>query len=262
MVSLVPPAGVFPATLGRNGPPQISTDGGRLAFVACKTETAALSNVGSPGCSVWVRSLDSTDVHEVTGTSGGYSPFWAPDGREIGFFADGKLKRVAAEGGPVQIICEAEDGRGGSWASSGTIIFKRTRGSPIFRVSADGGTPVAITRSAPASSIAEAGSDRWPHFLPDGEHFLYLHAPTGSCADADEIHFASLDGKQNVSLMRTCSSASFAGGRLIYWHNGNLVAQPFDPHRGVLSGTALAIVDHVAFDSLFSFGEFSASSDG
>jgi len=262
MASVVPPPGVFPDSWGRNGPPQISPDGGRLAFVGCKTESAALSNVGSNLCLIWLRSLRSTDAHEVAGTSGGYYPFWSPDGREIGFFADGKLKRVAADGGPVQIICDAEDARGGSWAKSGTIIFAATRGSPIFRVSADGGTPVAITALRAGLGLVQFGSHRWPYFLPDGQHFLYDSTPTGGCVDIAEMRFASLDGKQDLPLMRMCSSAAFAAGRLIYWRDGNLVAQPFDPRRGLLSGTALPIVDQVAFDSLFNFGEFSSSADG
>ncbi|HEV2297479.1 MAG TPA: LpqB family beta-propeller domain-containing protein [Candidatus Acidoferrales bacterium] len=262
MASIVPPPGVFPETLGRIGPPQISPGGESLAFAACKTEAAASSIGGGKKCSVWVQPLDSTDAHEVAGTAGGYFPFWSPDGREIAFFADGKLKRTAADGGPVQIICDAEDGRGGSWGSSGTIIFAATRGGPIFRVSPDGGAPVAITRSTPASNLAEVGSHRWPHFLPDGQHFLYNSSTVGSCNERSAMHFASLDGKQDVSLMPACSSGDFAAGRLIYWRDGNLVAQLFDPRHGVLSGAPVAIVAHVAFDSLFSLADFSASADG
>jgi Tol biopolymer transport system component/tRNA A-37 threonylcarbamoyl transferase component Bud32 len=262
MVSLIPPAGVFPDIAGRNGAPQISLDGKRLAFVGCKTTSASASIVGSKSCSIWVRSLNSNDAHEVAGTNGGYGPFWSPDGREIAFFADGKLKRVLVDGGAVQVVCDADDGRGGSWASSGTIIFAATRGSPIFRVPADGGTPVAMTRSTPASNLAEFGSHRWPHFFPDGEHFVYVNAPNGACTNLTEMRFAALDGKQDFSLMRSCSSAAFASGHLIFWRDGNLVAQPFDPRSGALSGNAVPIAQHVAFDALFSFSEFSAAADG
>ena len=264
MASLVPPPGVFPDTSGRNGPPQISPDGKNLAFTGCKSESASKSIAGgSSACSIWLRSLRSEDAREIAGTAGGYAPFWSPDGREIGFFADGKLKRVPGDGGPVQILCDAEDARGGSWGKSGTIIFAPLRGSPIFRVPADGGMPVSVTRSGPSSNIGYVGSHRWPHFLPDGEHFLYYNSPTGgSCTDPSEIRFASLDGKKDVSVLHTCGSPVFANGRLLYWREGNLVAQPFDPTRGLLSGTPAPIADHVAVDALFGLGAFSASSNG
>jgi len=264
IASLVPPAGVFPDTSGRNGPPQISPDGKTLAFTGCKSESASKSIAGgSSVCSIWLRSLRSADAHEINGTAGGYAPFWSPDGREIGFFADGNLKRVAVDGGPVQVICAAADARGGSWGSSGTIIFAPLRGSPIFRVPAEGGSPVAVTKSPFASNMAYIGSHRWPHFLPDGEHFLYFNSRYGgSCGDLSEIRFASLDGKQDVSVMHVCGSPAFANGRLIYWREGNLVAQPFDPRRGVLSGTPVPIADHVAFDALFGSAAFSASANG
>jgi eukaryotic-like serine/threonine-protein kinase len=127
MASVIPPPGVFADTSGRIGPPQISPDGKRIAFIGCKSESAASSMLGGRTCSIWLRGLASAEVLELSDTSGAYYPFWSPDGREIAFFGDGKLKRVAADGGPVQVICDAFDARGGSWGSSGTIIFAATR---------------------------------------------------------------------------------------------------------------------------------------
>jgi hypothetical protein len=106
------------------------------------------------------------------------------------------------------------------------------------------------------------GSHRWAHFLPDGQHFIYSNEPNGACNNRTEIHFASVDGKQDHMLLHACSNVSYANGRLIYWRDGNLMAQPFDPRRGILSGTPIAIADHVAFDALFGFGAFSASTNG
>jgi len=262
MASIIPPPGVFADTSGRIGPPQISPDGKRIAFVGCKSESAATSMLGGKTCSIWLRALASAETREVSDTSGAYYPFWSPDGREIAFFGDGKLKRVAADGGPVQVICDAADARGGSWGSSGIIIIAATRLSPILRVPADGGTPVAIAEGKPSSVPAEVVSHRWPNFLPDGEHFLYVNAPNGSCTELNELHFASIDGKQDVSLRRTCSSATFANGNLLFWRDGNVVAQRFDPRTGVFSGVPAAIVEHASFEPLFSIAEFSVSAEG
>jgi eukaryotic-like serine/threonine-protein kinase len=262
MASVIPPPGVFADTSGRIGPPQISPDGKRIAFIGCKSESAAASIVGGKTCSIWLRSLGSAEAHELSDTSGAYYPFWSPDGREIAFFGDGKLKRVAADGGPVQVICDAADARGGSWGSSGMIIFAATRLSPILRVAADGGTPVAIAEVKPSSVPMEVISHRWPYFLPDGEHFLYVDAQNGACTERNELHFASIDGKQDVSLMRTCSTAAFANGNLLFWRDGNVVAQQFDPRTGVLGGVPAAIVEHADFEPLFSIAEFSVSAEG
>ena len=262
MALIAPPQGIFADTSGRIGPPKISADGTRIAFIGCKTESAALSMLGGKDCSIWLRVLASDEAREIPDTSGAYYPFWSPDGREIAFFADGKVKKVIADGGPLQVVCDAPDARGGSWGSSGAIIFAATRVSPVLRVPAEGGEPVAITQAVRGSEQPGTVSTRWPQFLPDGEHFIYMNAPNGACTELNELRYASIDGKQDVSLMRTCSSAAFANGHLFYWRDGNLVAQPFDPRRGVLSGVPSAIVEHVDFQPLFSIAEFSVSTEG
>jgi Tol biopolymer transport system component len=262
MASVIPPLGVYADNAGRIGPPQISPDGKKIVFIGCKTEFAATSMLGSKTCSIWLRVLTSTEAHEVPDTSGAYYPFWSPDGREIAFFADGKLKKTAAEGGPVQVLGDAPDARGGSWGKSGTIIFSAARTSPISRVPADGGAQATVTQSKPSPEPGQTVSNRWPQFLPDGEHFLYVYSPNGACTEASELRFASLDGKQDIPLMKTCSSAAFAIGYLLYWRDGNLVAQPFDPRTGALSGVPTAIVEHASFDPLFSIVEFSVSAEG
>jgi eukaryotic-like serine/threonine-protein kinase len=262
LASVIPPSGVFADTSGRIGPPQISPDGKRIAFIGCGSESAATSMLGSKTCSIWLRVLASSEAREMNGTSGAYYPFWSPDGREIAFFADGKLKKVAADAGPVQVLCDASDARGGSWGNSGTIIFSATRNSPVLRVPAEGGTPVAVTQFKPSSEVGQLISNRWPQFLPDGKHFLYVNAPNGACTELSELRFASLDGKQDVSLMKTRSNAAFASGYLLYWRDGNLVAQQMDASTGTLSGVPAAIAEHASFDPLFSIVGFSASTDG
>ena len=142
------------------------------------------------------------------------------------------------------------------------ILFSPSRGGPVFRVPAEGGSPVPVTSSNLGSNIALVGSHRWAHFLPDGQHFIYSNEPNGACNNRTEIHFASVDGKQDYPLLHICSNVTYANGRLIYWREDNLVAQPFDPRRGILSGIPIAIADHVAFDPIYGFGAFSASTNG
>jgi eukaryotic-like serine/threonine-protein kinase len=262
LASVIPPPGVFADTAGRIGPPQISLDGKRIAFIGCKSESAATSMLGGTTCSIWVRVLASLETREVNDTNGAYYPFWSPDGREVAFFADGKLKKVAVDGGPVQVLCDAPDARGGSWAKSDTIIFSPTRNSPVLRVPAEGGTPVEVTRLKPTSELGQVISHRWPRFLHDGEHFLYVNAPNGACTELSELHFASLDGKQDVSLMKSCGNAVFANGYLLYWRDGNLVAQAMNERTGILSGVPTPIAQHASFDPLFSTVGFSASAEG
>jgi hypothetical protein len=160
-----PPKTFFSET--RFGVGEISPDGLRLAFL-----TGAVSNAGDGG-KLWIRHLDSTEAHPLAGTEGSTYPFWSGDSRHIGFFANGKLKRVAVEGGPPQTICVAPSGRGGTWhgGADGLIIFAANTDGPLSSVAASGGEPVAITA---LDSAQNEISHRLPHFLPDGHHFLYV----------------------------------------------------------------------------------------
>ena len=107
----------------------------------------------------------------VAGHGGRAYPFWSPDSRFIGFFADGKLKTIEVAGGPAQVLCDAPDGRGGSWNSEGTIVFPPIFNGPLYRISTAGGTPAPVTELDPSQ---QEDSHRWPQFLPDGRHFLFL----------------------------------------------------------------------------------------
>ncbi|MGH9669754.1 MAG: protein kinase domain-containing protein [Terriglobales bacterium] len=125
---------------------------------------------------IWIYDVGSRHADSIPGTEGATYPFWSPDGRYVAFFADAKLKRVEVPGGRVQTLCDAPSGRGGTWNKNGVILFPPTALGTLYRVSAAGGTPVPVTRPDPARLEM---SHRWPVFLPDGNHFLYLAANFG-----------------------------------------------------------------------------------
>src|SRR5207248_3778721 len=123
------------------------------------------------GCQVqnWIQPLDALSAHPLSGTEAACYPFWSPDSRSIGFFAAGKLKRIEAIGGPTQTICDAADGRGGSWNSEGLIFFSASSADRLYMVPSIGGAPAPLTE---LDKQRHESSHRWPWFLPDGEHFL------------------------------------------------------------------------------------------
>src|SRR5207244_8038570 len=121
-----------------------------------------------------------------------------------GFFAGGKLRTVSSEGGLPSEICDAPTGRGGTWNADGTILFSPDFQNPLAQVPASGGTP----KPATVIDSSKHESHRWPYFLPDGKHFLYLAVIHGNARDVnDGIYFSSLDGKENRLLMRGFTNA-------------------------------------------------------
>jgi hypothetical protein len=136
----------------------ISPDGAHLAFVA-----------SGPGGTrtLWVRSLDELAARQLPGTDNADFPFWSPDGRSVGFFAEGKLKRIEASGGPAVVLPGASpNGLGGTWSREG-ILFAHPA-SPISRIPDSGGTPTPVTR---LDEARHETTHRYPSFLPDGRHF-------------------------------------------------------------------------------------------
>jgi len=237
---------------GSNPPsPQvaIAPDGRHLAFIASTAD-------GRPR--LWIRSFDTITARVLAGTEGAARPFWSPDSRSIGFFAGAKLKTIAATGGPVQVLCEAPTPRGGTWNQSGTIIFARGFGGALYRVSAAGGQPVPITRIDVARQEL---SHRWPEFLPDGRHFLYL--VINARRDQSGIYLGTLDTQESVRLIDSEFRAGFAPpGYLLFVREGTLLAQPFDVTTLKMTGESVAVTEHVGFGPATGEASFSTSANG
>ena len=188
--------------------------------------------------SLWVRPLDSVEWRELANTDGARYPFWSPDSDEIGFFADGSLKKVALAGGPSQTIAEAANGRGGSWGADGTILFAPIpTGGQIQSVPESGGEPVPVTEATEGGSP----SRRFPHLLPDGRHFLYSDGLT--TPELSGVYLGSLGGDPPRRLVPDDSNAVYVprspgadSGFLLFIREDTLMAQPFDAARLELSG--------------------------
>lgn len=215
----------------------LSPDGRILAFIA--QPPAGGGNV------LWTREIGSTETHVLGNTEGASYPFWSPDARFIGFFADGKLKRIEVAGGPVQILADAPRGRGGAWNREGTIIFAPNPVTGLARISAAGGVPTPVTEIPGAPNFANL-SHRWPIFLPDGVHFLYtMNDFTGVQGKAnDAIYAGALGSKEQQRLAASNSNSAYVSpGYLVFSQSGTLMAQRFDVDRLQLIGEPFAVAD-------------------
>lgn len=246
-----PEAGTSPVFAGDfGGPPVLSPDGSAIAFVAARSQQAVV---------LWVRPLNSLHARALVGTEGATFPFWSPDSRFLGFFAGGKLKTVPVDGGTPSDVCEAPAGRGGAWNAQGIIVFAPQFQGALQQVAAAGGAPKPVT----ALSGSAYDSQRWPYFLPDGKHFLYLAVTHENSRDANSgIFYASLDGKENRLLMHTLTNAAYADGRLLFVRDSALMAQPFDPETGVLRGEAERVAEEVLVDGTIWRAAFDVTDNG
>ena len=215
------------------GPPTLSPDGRFVAF-------AASEGVNSPQ-EIYVRDLQTGQLRPVEGTSGAGYPFWSPDSEHLGFFADGYLSRVATIGGAPSRLCEARQGKGGSWGKDGTILFAPGPASEIFRVSDQGGEPLAVT----ALDSLSYTSHRFPQLLPGGDSFLYLARKKGDDAQACDVHWASIDGSDDRVIKDSKTQAAWVDGQLVFENAGALFSQPFDTSEGLL-GAPRRLADNVA----------------
>ncbi|MGO9368055.1 MAG: protein kinase domain-containing protein [Terriglobales bacterium] len=228
----------------------LSPDGVKLAFVA-----SGLGGVPQ----LWVRPLDSTAAQPLAGTDDAAFPFWSPDGRSLGFFAQGKLRIIESSGGAVQTLADAPQPRGGSWGADGTILYTPDTQTAMFRIPATGGS--ASPAMGPEKAAANIGSPRWPAFLPDGKHYIFFQYLPDSQSGGGTIRLGALDSKQDTALVNSDYRAQYANGHLLFVHGGNLMSQPFDAKALKLTGTPVPIAEQVRGDERGG-SAFSLSNDG
>jgi Tol biopolymer transport system component/predicted Ser/Thr protein kinase len=239
------------ASFGSNGM-ALSPDGRQLAFIASGAD-------GHP--MLWVRPLDSVTAHVLPGTEGaGYSPFWSPDSRSVGFLVQGKVKKIDAAGGPPETLCDIPSVLlGGSWSRDGVVIFGASAGG-LLRVPQAGGVATRLTTVD--ERHGEFGHLR-PWFLPDGRHFLYF----SRAGPETGIYLAALDGPERKRLAATSQAGAYAppaagsqNGHLLFLREGTLIAQPLDARRFEPAGEPFPVAEQVG--SLLSLGFFSVSANG
>jgi Tol biopolymer transport system component len=230
-----------------------SPDGSTVALIADSGGSVA---GGKSTRTLWIRQLDRFEPRELPGTEGALHPFWSPDGKSVGFFAQGKLKRIAIAGGPPQVICDAPLAWGGSWNRDGVIIFCSQGVGPLFRVDANGGTPRPVTKLAPREE-----AHRWPVFLPDGDHFIFQ----GDAYHTEDHHIkvGSLRDGSSRDLFQGVTNATYVEpGELLFVRSGALLAQAFDAKTLAVSGEPRVIAEKVVENDDNHSYEFTASSNG
>jgi len=232
------------------GVPQlaVSPDGRAIVFAAA-----------APGArpTLWLRSLDVVTAHSLPGTEGAESPFWSPDHRWIGYFADAKLKKIPASGGPSQVIAaNLSENRQASWGQDDTILLSRST-TGILRVSSSGGMVTPVTE---LDASRQEGSHRYPQFMPDGRHFLFT--VRSSLADQTGVYAGSLDGKTKKLLIHGNTTALYAPpGHMLFLDGDTLMGQAFDAERLELQGQAFLVEGGIGRSSTGS-GSYSVSGTG
>jgi Tol biopolymer transport system component len=216
----------------------LSPDGRILVLVAYSDQ--ANKNM------IWTQEVGSRQVTAVPGTEDASHPFWSPDSRSVGFFAQGRLKKVDVfSGTSAQVLCDAPHGRGGAWNRDGVILFSPEVFTGLQRVSSAGGAPIEVTKPDPSRFES---SHRWPEFLPDQRHFLYTAANFSGRFEKNMIYVGALESDEKRPIVSASSNAAYADpGYLLYWRDNALVAQRFDSRSYTVSGEPHTISDEVQY---------------
>jgi eukaryotic-like serine/threonine-protein kinase len=229
----------------------ISPDGRRVVYVGRREDKRQL----------FLRALDAAEVTPIAGTEGAYSPFFSPDGRWVGFWAEGKIKKVALSGGESVVVCECGglDGfLGADWGHDDTIVLSRGWAQGLERVPASGGTPQSVTK------VSAKGADRghlWPEILPGNKAVLFTIFTGGSLEDFQIAAVSLATGEKKVLIKGGTFGRYAASGHLLYLRGGTLFAVPFDPGRLEVTGAAFPVAEGV-FENTNGGGGYAVSRDG
>jgi eukaryotic-like serine/threonine-protein kinase len=230
-VSLLPPDDVVVT-----GSLAVSPDGRSVAFTGTAAESVS---------ALWVRRLDTAEARLIPGTEHAWAPFWSPDSRSVAFFAAGSLKRVDLAGGPARTIAGVTDPRGGTWNADGLIVFAPHPDDGLYTVPAEGG---ALARLTSLDAERQEVSHRWPHFLPDGRHVLFMNrSATGQGRLA--IYGISIEAPGTMKRIVVARSGGlYSDGRLLFLAAKTVLAQRFDPATLAVSGDPVPLAEDVWFD--------------
>ncbi len=227
----------------------VSPDGRQVAFAAAGPDGKAI---------LWIRALDETALRPVPGTEEITQHFWSPDTAWVAFFAQGKLKRVNLTTGVVETLCNATNPRGGSWGADNTIILSPSTGQGLYVVPASGGEPRQLTALDPRRAER---SHRWPLFLPDGRHFLYVNR-SGNPEHAGVYVGSTTSSTTNRVAPGTSNAAYVEPGYLLVVRGATLYAQPFDLRTLTAQGEAVAVREPVHYDTGMGRADFGVSTTG
>jgi Tol biopolymer transport system component len=248
----------FSADLGLDA---ITSAGGTVAISPDGTRIVFLTRGAGGRQMLATRLLNQPKATPMSGTEAGTAPFFSPDGQWVGFVADGKLKKVAVQGGAPISFPDVSAARGASWGDDGNIVVMG-QATLLYRVPSAGGTPQPLSKLAPGEA-----THRWPQVLPGSQAVLFTASSSNNDFEEANIEVLSLKTGQVKILQRGGYFGRYlpgprSQGYLVYLHQGTMFGAPFDPARLELQGSPVPLLEDVAGDPQTGNGQFDFASTG